>query len=58
MNAGRDLRKAVKRAQANANATKSPRWVHRYGGCWWISKTPVEGGGKINPQPVSLKEEP
>ncbi len=41
MNAGKDYAKAVSQAQANADLTRTPRYVHSYNGVWWISKSPL-----------------
>lgn len=50
MNAGTDYNKAKQQALANANYTKTPRWLHGYNGSWWISKTPVRDAERIDPQ--------
>lgn len=49
MNAGKNYRSAKRQAQANADYTDSPRWLHRYGDVWWISKTPVADSELIEP---------
>jgi hypothetical protein len=46
VNAGRDYRKARRQAQANADLTGTPRWLHLYGGVWWISKDAGNGEGR------------
>lgn len=50
MNAGKDYDKAKVQAQANANRANEARWLHWYGGAWWISKTPTASAEKINPE--------
>ena len=49
MNAGTDYTKAKQHAQANADYTGTPRWLHLYAGTWWISKTPVHDAERIDP---------
>lgn len=49
MNAGNDYQKARAQAQANADYTKTPRWLFNYGGTCWISKTPVQDSERIDP---------
>ena len=49
MNAGTDYRKARRQAQANANWTSTPRWLHLYSGIWWISREPVKDSERIDP---------
>lgn len=49
MNAGKHHTKARAQAQANADRSQSPRWLHQYGGSWWISTTPVADAERINP---------
>jgi hypothetical protein len=49
VNAGRDYLKAKRQAQANADYTQTPRWLHLYGGVWWITKTQVHDGELIRP---------
>ena len=44
MNAGKNHTKARAQAQANADRSQSPRWLHQYGGVYWISKEPGDGG--------------
>ncbi len=46
MNAGKDYKKARRQAQANANYSGQPRYLHSYGGAWWISKDAGSGGRK------------
>ena len=36
MNAGSNFKKAQAQAQANANLTGTPRYLHVWGGDWWI----------------------
>lgn len=50
MNAGTDYAKAKRQAQANADYTKTPRWLHLYNGTWYISKSPVQDGERIDPR--------
>jgi hypothetical protein len=50
MNAGRDYTRAKQQAQANADRTQTPRWLHLYAGVWWISTTPVQDAEKIDPR--------
>ncbi len=50
MNAGRDYQKARLQAQSNADRSGSPRWLHQYGGVWWISKTPIQDSEQIDPK--------
>lgn len=50
MNAGKSYANALWKAQANANYANAPRYLHAYGGVWWISKTPVSGAEIIEPQ--------
>lgn len=49
MNAGKDYVKARKQAQANADYTGTPRWLHMYNGVWWITGTPVRDSERIDP---------
>ena len=49
MNAGSDYAHAITHAHANANDTRTPRWVHKYGKTWWISRTPVTDATRIDP---------
>jgi hypothetical protein len=49
MNAGTDYTKAKKQAQANADYSKTPRWLHGYNGVWWVSQTPVRDAERIDP---------
>ena len=39
MNAGKDYVRALAQAQANADLTQTPRWMHLWEGVWWINKT-------------------
>ncbi len=50
MNAGTDYHKARAQAQANADYTRTPRWLHMYGGTWYVSKTPVQDSERIDPR--------
>jgi len=50
MNAGHDYAEAKLQAKANADYTQTPRWLHRYRGVWWISKTPVTDAEQIEPE--------
>lgn len=50
MNAGRDYEKARRQAQANADYTQTPRWLHGYAGVWWVSKEPVRDAERIEPK--------
>ena len=51
MNAGKSYTKAKAQAQANADYSNSPRWLHQYGGVWWISKEAGAGGReRIDPR--------
>lgn len=49
MNAGKDYSKAKVQAQANADYTKTPRWIHLYGGVWYISREPIADSERIDP---------
>ena len=49
MNAGQDYQKAKRQAQANADYTKTPRWLHMYGRTWWISREPTADSERIDP---------
>lgn len=49
MNAGKNHTKARAQAQANADRSQSPRWLHQYGGAWWISTTPTADAERIDP---------
>lgn len=40
MYAGKDYRRAREQAQANADWTGRPRYLHFYGGAWWVSIAP------------------
>jgi hypothetical protein len=48
MNAGKDFERARKQAYANAKRTGTPRYLHMYGGTWWISRDPIQDAFKIN----------
>jgi hypothetical protein len=37
MNAGSDYVRAKRQAQANADYTRTPRWLHYYAGFYWIT---------------------
>jgi len=50
MNAGKDKKKALEWAQENANRTEKPRYVHSYGGSYWIGRKPSENSIKIEPK--------
>lgn len=50
MNAGPDYTKARAHAQANADSTHAPRWLHFYNGVWWVSRTPVHDSERIEPR--------
>lgn len=50
MNAGLDYAKAKRQAQANADYTKTPRWLHMYGAVWWISREPIVDAERIDPK--------
>lgn len=57
MNTRSSDRKFVRKwAQYNADATNTPRWIHLWNGQFWISRTPVEGGDRIDPKPKSPEE--
>lgn len=49
MNAGTDYQKAKRHAQANADYTRTPRWIHLYNGVWWIDKTSILDAERIDP---------
>lgn len=49
MNAGKNRTKARAQAQANADRSQSPRWLHQYGGSWWISTTPTADAERVDP---------
>lgn len=49
MNAGKDYKRAKAQAQANADRSQSPRWLHQYGGSWWISTTPTADAEQLDP---------
>jgi hypothetical protein len=51
MRAGRDYADAKRHAQASADRSGEPHWLHRWGGVWWISAAPVRGGERIDPAP-------
>lgn len=53
MNAGKNYAKAKAQAQANADHARSPRWLHQYGGVWWISGTPTTNSEQIDPRKKS-----
>lgn len=55
MNAGKNHTKARAQAQANADRSQSPRWLHQYGGSWWISTTPTADAERINPRVVASR---
>jgi hypothetical protein len=44
MNLGRDFKKAVEQAKANAARTGKPRYLHVYGGVLWLSFDPPSCG--------------
>ncbi len=50
MNAGRNLERAAKQAQANANYSGKPRYLSIYGGTYWIDLEPVDGSKKFTPR--------
>lgn len=60
MMAGKDYGKALSHAQANANRDGKPRWLHSYGGRWWISPVDpnraIEGAELV--LPVSALNDP
>ncbi len=43
MNAGPNKDAALKQALENARSDGFPRYVHRYGGTYWIDKGPCRG---------------
>lgn len=45
---------AIARAQANANRDGQPCWVHYWAGRWYVGRSPVAGGTKVEAQ--SLQE--
>jgi hypothetical protein len=48
MNAGRDHEAAKRQAQANANRTGTARYLHSYGGTYWIDRDdPVDAVGCV-----------
>ncbi len=48
MNAGKDHEAAKRQAQANANRTGTPRYLHSYGGTYWIDRdNPVDAVGCV-----------
>jgi hypothetical protein len=49
MNAGKNYAKARAHAQANADRSDSPRWLHEYSGSWWITSTPTADAERIDP---------
>jgi len=51
MNAGHEYGKAKAWAQANANRAGTTRWLHLYGGSYWIDREPVVGAERILPDP-------
>jgi hypothetical protein len=55
VNAGRNYDKAKIQAQANANLTGTPRWLHQWNGTYWISKEPGLGQReRIDPEPKAV----
>ena len=46
----KDHKEAAAQCQANANSAKGSRWLHRYNGHYWISKSPVDGGTQFKPE--------
>lgn len=50
MNAGLSYHKAKQQAQANADLDKAPRYLHSWNSMYWISKTPVNNGERIDPK--------
>lgn len=58
MNAGTDYAKAREHAQANANYTNTPRWLHYYRNTWWISRTPIHDSERIAPAPPAPAQAP
>jgi hypothetical protein len=49
MNAGKDRSAAMDLARENANRDGQPRYVHWYGGVYWIEKTSCQGSESIIP---------
>lgn len=48
MNAGKDHDKAKRQAQANANRIGNPRYLHFWGGTYWVDVTdPVDAIGCV-----------
>lgn len=54
MNAGTDYTKARKHAQANADRTQSPRWLHNYNGHYWISRSHTADAERIDPRTLRV----
>lgn len=52
MNAGKDYKRARIQAQANADHTGTPRYLHLYNGVWWIDKEPCADALVVLPDPA------
>lgn len=48
MNVGKNLDKAIEQAIANAKLDNKPRYIHMYGGNWWVEKSKSRDSVQVN----------